>query len=238
MSTEFPRRRIHGRRQGHKLSPRKQRLMAEMLPGLQVGVGTGETCDLARLFAHHHRDIWLEIGFGAGEHLIAQARAHPDINFIGCERFINGVAKLLTSIEDHDLGNIRIHDDDAHDLLDHLPDASIARVFLLFPDPWPKTRHHKRRFVSDENLDRIARILGEDGVLRIASDIDDYIFWIIRHLDRHPAFDWEASSSADWNQRPPGWPPTRYEQRAIEAGRRPRYLSFRRKRLQGSGKDV
>jgi len=203
--------------------------MDDLLPRLRVDAKDRPIGEPAGLFDPVMRNVWLEIGFGGGEHLIAQAMAHPDIGFIGCEPFVNGIAKLLVAIEEHQIGNIRIHDDDAHFLLPRLDAASIGRMFVLFPDPWPKKRHHKRRFITPESLDEIARVLADGAILRIASDIDDYVYWILRHLDRHPDFVWQASSCADWSRRAADWPATRYESRAIEAGRRPRYLGFRRR---------
>ncbi len=203
--------------------------MREELPRLRIECGREQSLDPCTLFDFLPRETWLEIGFGGGEHLAAQARANPQTGFIGCEPFINGVAKLLAAIEDEGLGNIRIYDDDARDVLETLADASISRVFLLFPDPWHKKRHNKRRFVSPENLEQLARIMQPGAVLRIASDIPDYIRWSLHHIRNHPDFDWLAECATDWRIRPDDWPPTRYEAKAVREGRTPCYLSFTRK---------
>ncbi len=172
--------------------------------------------------------VWLEIGFGGGEHLAWQAEANPDVGIIGCEPFINGVASLLKQIDDRGLDNIRIHANDARDLLETLPDACLDRVFILFPDPWPKARHHRRRIVAPATLEQLARIMRPGTELRLATDHADYGRWMLRHLIRHPAFRWRARRPADWRQRPEDWPATRYEAKAIAAGRACLYLSFER----------
>jgi tRNA (guanine-N7-)-methyltransferase len=220
---------LYGRRKGHRLRPGQARLMQELLPHLRVALAGDEEIDPATLFGHRPRAVWLEIGFGGGEHLAAQAAASPDVGMIGCEPFENGIAQLLARIEAHGLDNIRIHDGDARLILDRLAAGSIARVFLLFPDPWPKRRHHKRRFVSAENLDRLARLVPAGGILRIASDIADYVRWTLYHVHAHGAFEWTAQGPGDWRHRPADWPATRYEAKALEAGRIPAYLEFRRR---------
>ncbi|TXM88164.1 tRNA (guanine(46)-N(7))-methyltransferase TrmB, partial [Methylobacterium sp. WL116] len=173
-------------------------------------------------------EVWLEIGFGGGEHLAAQAAAHPEIGIIGAEPFVNGVAKLLRAVDERALRNVRIRDEDVSPLLAALPDASLARVYLLYPDPWPKRRQRKRRFVSDESLAEIARVLRPGGLFRFASDIDDYVGWTLVRTARCPHLRWTARTAADWTQPYPGWPGTRYEAKAIAAGRRPTYLEFAR----------
>jgi tRNA (guanine-N7-)-methyltransferase len=172
--------------------------------------------------------MWLEIGFGGGEHLAAQARAHPDIGFIGCEPFVNGVAKLLAVIDREGLSNIRIWDADATELIDLLPPRSIAGAYLLYPDPWPKRRHRKRRFVSDESLAALARIMPPGAQLRFATDIDDYAGWVLARVLRSRAFAWTAERPDDWRQSWADWPGTRYEAKAGHEGRRPAYLTFER----------
>ncbi len=231
MSGQEPSRRrlIYGRRQGHKLRDRQRHLMEELLPRLAVDIRS--RTDVLPAGAGR-RPLWLEIGFGGGEHLAWQAAHNPGVDFIGCEPFINGVAKLLSSIDECGLTNIRIHDDDARDVLDWLPDASVERVFLLYPDPWHKVRHHKRRFVSPENLDRLARVMTDDGTFRFSSDIPDNVRWTLAHVRRHGAFRWTANRPADWRDRPSDWPQTRYEVKALEAGRSPCYLTFRREQRQ------
>jgi tRNA (guanine-N7-)-methyltransferase len=172
------------------------------------------------------RETWLEIGFGGGEHLAAQARTHRDVNIIGCEPFVNGMAKLLAVIEHERLDNIRVWDDDVTDLLPTLPDASFDRVYILYPDPWPKRRQRKRRLVSDENLAMLARVMKPGAELRFASDIDDYIGWVLARILRSPHFRWTATRANDWRTPYEGWPGTRYEAKAIREGRVPSYLTL------------
>lgn len=170
----------------------------------------------------------LEIGFGGGEHLTAMAERYPDWGFIGCEPFINGVAKAVTAIGEKDLTNIRIHDEDARPLLDALPKGSIDAVDLNYPDPWPKKRHWKRRFIVPANLDRLARIMKPGAPLRFATDIESYVVWALEHARAHPDFTWEAGAPRDWRIPFRDWPGTRYETKAKREGRRPHYLTFRR----------
>jgi tRNA (guanine-N7-)-methyltransferase len=175
-----------------------------------------------QLFSRQLEDVWLEIGFGGGEHLVWQAAAHPDIGFIGCEAYVNGIAKLLSAVEDQGLDNIRIHDGDARELVSSLGEGSIGRIFLLFPDPWPKRRHHKRRIITSDMLAQFHRILRPGGVLRFASDSGDYVAWTLIHIRAHGGFAWLADAPPDWRERPPDWPETRYEAKARRAGRRRR----------------
>ena len=217
--------RFYGRRKGHELKPGRQHLYTEMLPLLRLPEAIPK--DLRALFPRPTREIWLEIGFGAGEHLAHQAGAHPDIGFIGCEPFVNGVAALLAAVTAENFDHIRIFDDDARMLLPRLPEASIARVFLLFPDPWPKTRHHKRRLVAPDTLDQLARIMAPDAELRFATDDPGYLRWTLARLTSHPAFRWTAEGPADWHNRWADAIPTRYEVKRL-AGHRPAYLTFRR----------
>ncbi len=182
--------------------------------------------DPAALFAQPPQAVWLEIGFGAGEHLAEQAARHPEIGFIGCEVFENGVACLAGEIACRGLANIRIFADDARLLLDRLPPASIGLVFALFPDPWPKERHHKRRLVAPATLDRLARVMQGGGELRLATDDPGYLAWMLEHLTARPDFHWAANRPADWRERPAGWPATRYEEKARAAGRAPAFLRF------------
>lgn len=178
------------------------------------------------------KEVYLEIGFGSGEHLAHRAADNPDTGFIGVEPFINGLSQALVKIEAASLANIRLHDDDAGALLDWLLPNSIARVYLLYPDPWPKFKHWKRRFVSPRNLDRIARVLKPGGLFLAASDIEHYIGWTLRLCHKHPAFSWTATRADDWigteDDAFSNWPGTRYEAKALEAGRLPTYLTFRR----------
>ena len=220
--------RLYGRRKGKPLSARKARLIETLLPALRFPVTGDASIDPGQLFSPVRREIWLEIGFGGGEHLAWQARENPDTGMIGCEPFINGIAKLLGAIEDNKLENIRIHPGDARELLHSLESASLERIFLLYPDPWPKTRHHKRRFVSQETLSQMHRLLKPGGLLRIASDIDDYIRWSLAAIHRHGGFEWLANEPDDWQTRPDDWPQTRYEEKALREGRKPTYLEFER----------
>jgi tRNA (guanine-N7-)-methyltransferase len=218
---------IYGRRKGHRLRPGRQRLLDELLPKLQVRLPAGGLIDPARLFAQRRPRIWLEIGFGGGEHLAAQAAAHPDVGLIGCEPFISGVARLLSLIETQGLSNIRLFTDDARLLMQALPDACLERVFVLFPDPWPKTRHHKRRIVNPVTAGEFARLLRPGGELRLASDHMGYVRAMLLALRARPELQWQARRAADWRQRPAAdWPMTRYENKAVAAGRACVYLRF------------
>lgn len=224
--------RVWGRRQGKRLRARQQALLDEFLPRIAIAAPSAEgISDPGALFGDLRPcEIWLEIGYGAGEHLAAQAAAHPQAGLIGCEVFRQGIAKALARIADAGLVNIRLFEGDARRLMAALPDRSLARVFLLFPDPWPKTRHHKRRFVQVETLSEIARLLSDGGLFRVASDLPGYVRWTLERMARHAAFEWTAEGPADWRVRPPDWPPTRYEAKAVREGRAPAYLEFRRVR--------
>lgn len=185
--------------------------------------------DPVELFAEPPGAIWLEIGFGGGEHLAAQAESHPDIGFIGCEVFENGVAKLLGEIDRRGLANVRIYPNDARPLLTALMPCSIDRVFILFPDPWPKARHHKRRLIAPATLDRLAEIMTDGAELRLATDDPDYLSWMLEHVTNHPAFSWIARRPTDWREQSKDWPTTRYELKARKAGRTPVFLRFARR---------
>jgi tRNA (guanine-N7-)-methyltransferase len=225
------RRLVHGRTRGPRLSARRQRLVDETLPRLRIEideVGAG-ALDPLSLFPQGMKAAWLEIGFGGGEHLIWQAERNPDIGFIGCEPYVNGVAALLAAIDEKGLSNIRIHDDDAAFLLDLLAPSSIERAFILHPDPWPKKRHWKRRFINQGNLDRLARILESGGELRFATDIPHYAAWTLKRMARRDDFLWTARAASDWRERPGDWPATRYGLKAEREGRPPIHLSFTKK---------
>jgi tRNA (guanine-N7-)-methyltransferase len=213
---------LYGRRKGPKLSARQVELRRTLLPELAFIPGS----DLRKVFANTVQEIWLEVGFGAGEHLVAHAEQRSDVGLIGAEPYEMGVAKLLTKLDEKPLANIRIHEGDGRDIIDALPDASLGRFFLLFPDPWPKTRHHKRRFLQMDMLDRLARVLKPGAELRFATDDKSYLPYALERLMAHPAFVWSAQGPADWKTRPLGWPPTRYEAKAIKGP--PAYLSFTR----------
>jgi tRNA (guanine-N7-)-methyltransferase len=201
--------------------------MAALLPRLLIDPSVASP-DIAALFPRAPGIVRLEIGFGGGEHLIHEATDNPGTGFLGVEPFVAGMAKAVSAIEARVLDNVRLYDGDAALLLDCLPAASLDRVDLLYPDPWPKKRHWKRRFVSAENLDRIARALKSGGGFRVASDIEGYVAWTLMQLAADPRFVWEAERAADWRQPFPGWPGTRYEAKALREGRVPTYLAFRR----------
>ncbi|WP_019906644.1 tRNA (guanosine(46)-N7)-methyltransferase TrmB [Methylobacterium sp. 77] len=220
---------FYGRRKGKRLRPGQEHRLADLLPHLRVALPEqGERLDPPALFPNAVEEVWLEIGFGGGEHLAAQATRNPQVGIIGAEPFVNGVVKLLRAVDDGDLSNVRIWDEDATKLLAAIPDASLARVYLLYPDPWPKRRQRKRRFVSDETLLEIARVLKPGGVFRFASDIDDYAGWTLVRAARCEALAWTAEAATDWTHPFAEWPGTRYEAKAIAAGRGPTYLEFRR----------
>lgn len=225
---ERSRRRFFGRRAGHKLSPYQSRLFDSLLPELAIDPSRPATC-LESLFEPAVRSVSLEIGFGAGEHLIWHAARDANTGFIGCEPYINGVAKVLAGIDRAGLRNVRLFNDDVHELLAWLPDNSVARIFILFPDPWPKKRHNKRRIISSELLDQLARASKPECELRFASDIPDYVDWTLRQFTKSGAFAWTATEPRDWRHRPVDWPETRYEKKAIKEGRTPAYLMFKRK---------
>jgi tRNA (guanine-N7-)-methyltransferase len=220
----------HGRRRGRRLRPYRQGLLTELLPRLRVALPpSGATLDLAGLFPQPPSKLWLEVGFGSGEHLVEQARRHPDTGFIGCEVFVNGVAALAGQVERLELANVRIFDDDARLLLAVLPEASIDRAFLLFPDPWPKMRHAKRRFIGPANLVTMAHILADGAEFRVATDDAGYVRWTLQQLTGHPDFHWNATAPGDWRNAPEDWVETRYQRKAVAAGRRPIFLCFQRR---------
>ena len=224
------RRAFYGRRQGRRLRPGLKALLDELLPQIAVSLPhDGGKLDPATLFDGRRAGYALEIGFGAGEHLAWQAARHPEIGFLGAEYFVNGVAGLLRRIQDRGLDNVRIYHGDARDLLDVLPERSLDRAYILFPDPWPKARHHKRRIVQDHTLARLAQVMKDEVELRLATDDMDYLRWMLERLLRNPEFEWLARGPRDWRERPEDWPQTRYESKAVDQGRRPVYLRFRRR---------
>ncbi|MDE2183166.1 MAG: tRNA (guanosine(46)-N7)-methyltransferase TrmB [Alphaproteobacteria bacterium] len=245
-------RKLYGRRKGPKLSARQEKLRRTLLPALALRLVAGLDPRAYFSTSPHGEvgfpvdDVWLEIGFGAGEHLLEQARRHPRVGLIGAEPYQAGVAKLLSKI-DQELSspvrgggsvatahrceggeaiNIRVHEGDARDILEALPDASLGRVFLLFPDPWPKTRHHKRRFLQTEMLDRLSRVMRPGAELRVASDDAGYVAWTLERVRAHPDFAWAARCAGDWQRHPAGWPQTRYEAKALHGP--PAYLRILR----------
>ncbi len=228
MVSEDRRQRFYGRRTGRRLRPARRVLLKDLLPQIELPADRPAPFDPRQLFAEAKDDIWLEIGFGAGEHLLWQAAAHPAVGFIGAEPYVNGVASLLAGIDLQALTNIRVLPDDVRPLLEELAPGCLGRAFILFPDPWPKRRHHERRFISWPHLDRLAALLRPGAELRVATDDPDYLTWILRHLLDHPAFRWTARNRHDWEVRPADWPLTRYESKSIAAGRQPAFLRFER----------
>ena len=218
-----------GRRKGKALRSGQAERIAQRLPELRVPAAVEPaSLDPRALFPKPPAEIWLESGFGGGEHLAHQARSRPEIGFIGVEPFVNGVAKLLGVVGDEHLSNIRIWDEDAAQLLPALAPGTIDCVYLLYPDPWPKRRQRKRRFVSDDNLAALARVMRRGAELRFATDIDDYAGWALARVFRSEEFVWDAEKPADWRRPWPDWPSTRYEQKARREGRGSAYLTFRR----------
>ena len=216
-----------GRRHGKALRPAQRQKIEQLLPKYAVDL-TKPRADLAGLFAQPVSQVFVEIGFGGGEHLLTEVQRFPGTGFIGVEPFINGIAKILSAMGEDRPANLRLYDDDATRLLDWLPDASISRIDLLYPDPWPKKKHWKRRFVNSTNLDRFARVLHPGGTFRFASDIGHYVNWTLLECRRHRAFDWLAETASDWTNAYDGWQSTRYEAKALREGRDPAYLTFRR----------
>ena len=225
---DHPRRR-YGRRRGRPLRRGRAALLDSLLPAIDIHLPEQGPLDPHTLFDTGLREIWLEIGFGAGEHLADIAAANPHVGVIGCEVFIDGVASALRHVADKELSNIRIWRNDATLLLERLPDLSLDRILLLHPDPWLKRRHARRRFIQPATLDLLARRLRPGGELRISTDDPGYLEWTLRHLGQHTAFGWLATAAADWRVRPADWPQTRYESKALKAGRRCTYLRYRRR---------
>jgi len=217
-----------GRRHGKSLRPLQKGAVATLLPQLKIDLTQPPPQPLAALFGVPVDAVRLEIGFGGGEHLHFRAGESPRTGFIGVEPFVNGMAKLMTALETEPRANLRVHDDDATRLLDWLPPASLDGIDLLYPDPWPKKRHWKRRFVSAVNLDRFARVMKPGAPFRFASDIDTYVNWTLLHIRAHPQFEWRATAPDDWRKPYAGWPGTRYEAKALREGRVPAYLTFHR----------
>jgi tRNA (guanine-N7-)-methyltransferase len=218
-----------GRRHGKPLRNHQKNLFEDLLPRLKIDVEKFAPQDLCTLFEAKVDAVRLEIGFGGGEHLHHETGRYPQTGFIGVEPFVNGMAKMLAALDGEPRSNLRLYDEDATAVLDWLPDASLSGIDLFYPDPWHKRRHWKRRFVSDANLDRFARVLKPGAKFRFASDIEHYVNWTLQHCRRHPAFDWQAKGPSDWNDAYEGWPGTRYEAKAFREGRRAAYLTFIRR---------
>lgn len=223
---------LYGRRSGKALAPYQHDLIGRLLPLLSLDPTA--PLDPASLFGSQCSDLWLEIGFGAGEHLLATAEAHRDVGLIGCEPFVNGMARVVAGLAQHDLNNVRLYCGDAGDVIDALPADCLGRVFVFFPDPWPKRRQRKRRFLSDDMLNRLARVMKPGAELRFATDVDDYCGWVLARVLRSPHFGWAAISPRDWREPWPSWITTRYEAKAREAGRRSSYITVLRRRGQGA----
>jgi tRNA (guanine-N7-)-methyltransferase len=259
---------LYGRRKGPKLSAHQAALRENLLPRLKLDLRSG--CDPKNYFDAPVDDVWLEIGFGAGEHLLWQAQQHANVGLIGAEPYQSGVAKLLSRLDSLSPGiggggwgegvlppdrpcqvetpphpnplpqrgrgnyiaNLRIYEGDARDVIEALPDASLGRVFLLFADPWPKKRHHKRRFIQMEMLDQLARVVKPGAEFRFASDDPGYVEWLLERILLHSGFEWMAARSDDWRRRAPDWPSTRYEQKALHGV--PVFLRFRRPMVNGA----
>jgi tRNA (guanine-N7-)-methyltransferase len=227
-SAQHPARAFFGRRKGHKLRQRQAELIETLLPRLAIDLSQPVPPKLSALFPVAVGDVALEIGFGGGENMIAQAENHPDIGVIGVEPFVNGMAKALAAIDGRGLKNIRLHFDDAATLMAWLPDAALARIDLIHPDPWPKRRHWKRRFVQDATLTQLARILRRGGEFRFVTDIADYAAWTLQRGVRSPDFEWTAQSADDWRQPWPDFAGTRYHAKAAREQRSSCFLIFRR----------
>ncbi len=226
-----PWRNFYGRFKGKGLRKSQEAYLDEDLAKLSPGKVTWEenpdrkNLDLQALFGD--RDVWLEVGFGGGEHMVHQASQNPDVGFIGCEPYINGVAMLLGKIREAGADNIKVHPGDARDMFDVLPAQSISRAFLLYPDPWPKKRHHRRRFVTQEHLKPLAEVLKPGAIFRVATDIEDYVRQTLEEVPK-AGFEWLAEGPSDWRDPWGDWISTRYEQKAFREGRTPHYLTFRR----------
>jgi tRNA (guanine-N7-)-methyltransferase len=217
-----------GRRKGHRLRPHQKALLGTLLPQLALALDKPAPCALAQLFPRPRDAVRLEIGFGGGEHLVAQALANPGQGFIGCEPFVNGMAKILSQIEACAIDNVRLHAGDGIDLLEWLPGASLAGIDLLYPDPWPKRRHWKRRFIQSRTIALMARALRPGGEVHFATDIPDYTAWTLERFAAAREFIWTAERADDWRAPWPGFAATRYEAKAKQQGREPCYLVFRR----------
>jgi tRNA (guanine-N7-)-methyltransferase len=229
MSSVSPKSRaFFGRRKGHKLRPHQARLIEALLPQLALDLSRPAPPELRALFPVPVGDVALEIGFGGGEAMIAQASERPDRGFIGAEPFVNGMAKALAGIERYGLQNVRLHFDDALNLIAWLPEASLSRIDLIHPDPWPKRRHWKRRLVQDEMVVQFGSILCRGGEFRFVTDIADYAGWTLQRFIRSDRFEWTALRADDWRNPWPGFTPTRYHAKAAREGRAPCYLIFRK----------
>ena len=227
--------RSYGRRRGRRPSARQAALWRDVLPRVAIEFVRPAPPRLGDLFDPAVADVWLEIGYGGGEHLLWQARHNPEVGLIGCEPFQDGVVKVLSAVETEGVGNIRLHADDARPLLRWLPEASIGRAFILFPDPWPKARHRKRRLVSVPTLADLARVMRPGAELRLATDDADYAGEMLLAVVGQGNFQWIVAGPQDWRERGADWPPTRYEEKARREGRRCYFFRFRRDSRQVPG---
>jgi tRNA (guanine-N7-)-methyltransferase len=218
---------VWGRRQSRPLKDKQRLAMEEIWTNVSLELPQNTMLESNKLFHGSMDDLWVEIGFGGGEHLAHQAEQHPQVGFIGCEPFVNGVASLVSHIQEKNLKNIRIVKDDARLLLARLPNQSVGRIYILFPDPWPKKRHNKRRIIQNEIIDTIARILKPGGLLIMATDDANYGQWMQDIMLTHPAFKLHLEDRATIYERPPHWPTTRYEKKGIACGRIPVYLEYK-----------
>lgn len=216
-----------GRRKGHRLRSHQAGLIERLLPQLSIDT-KARPGELTKLFEPDIESVRLEIGFGGGEHLVEEARACPNTGFIGCEPYVNGMAKILSQIEAHSIGNIKLFAGDATELLAWAPPQSLDRIDLIHPDPWPKRRHWKRRFVQDATVAGMACVIKPGGEFRFVCDIDDYVAWTLAHLARSSDFVWLAERADDWREPWPGYTLTRYGRKAMREGRKSVYLRFRR----------
>ncbi|MCT4370759.1 tRNA (guanosine(46)-N7)-methyltransferase TrmB [Yangia mangrovi] len=227
-----PWRNFYGRVKGKTLRPSQETYLEEDLAKLSPGAvdwevnPERENLDLEAMFGG--KPVWLEIGFGGGEHLVHQAATHPHVGIIGCEPYINGVAMLLGKIREAGVENLKVYPGDARNMFDVLPDESLDKAFLNYPDPWPKTRHHRRRFVTQEHLEPLARALKPGAEFRVATDIPDYVRQTLQEVPK-AGFEWLAEGPGDWREPWDDWISTRYEQKALREGRTPHYLTFRKR---------
>ncbi|WP_332065431.1 tRNA (guanine(46)-N(7))-methyltransferase TrmB [Bartonella sp. CB189] len=220
-----------GRRQGKRLRQTQCARIKTFLPTLNINLNVPAPSNLTYLFSNKVKEIRLEIGFGGGEHLFHEMKHYPNTGFIGVEPFINGMAKILMSIEQHPehKNHLRLYDNDAAHLLDWLPNASLDGIDMFYPDPWPKKKHWKRRFINVKNLNRFARVLKTGKNFRFVSDVDSYINWTLYHFTHHHSFEWGAEKPQDWKNPYPLWPGTRYEKKALHKGQTPAYFTFTKK---------
>lgn len=232
MSMKRPHRNFYGRRKGKHLRDSQEVYLEQDLAALSPGLVDWDVnperqpLRTDEIFAG--KDVWLEVGFGGGEHMVHQAEQNPDIGIIGCEPYINGVAMLLGKIRTAGVENLRVYPGDVRDMFDVLPDASISKAFLLYPDPWPKARHHRRRFVTAEHLEPLNRVLKPGAIFRVATDIADYVRQTLEEVPKQ-GFEWLAEGPSDWRVPWDDWISTRYEQKALREGRPPHYLTFRKR---------